>query len=348
VHLISSGFGLPISASEITVRNTAELRAALADLKDGTHLKIAPGEYPGGHHVVGVKDLVIEPLDAAQPPVFKGGNTAWQFSRCARLALRGIHITGQTSNGLNLDDGGVLDQLVEGILIENIQVSDIGPQGNHDAIKCSGLKGLTIRDCRLSGWAGQGIDFVGCHDALITGCQFEGKEGFSASAGIQLKGGTANVVVEKCRFINGGERPINAGGSTGLPYFRPLGALYEAKGLVIRDNIIEGSSCAVAFVGLDGADFSGNTVLFPQRWLFRILQETTEPGFAPCRKVVIKNNRFVFRRADIRSDVNVGDGTEPGSFVFEGNHWFAEDKPEASKPQLPSQETGGVYGKDPR
>ncbi|MBL9116277.1 MAG: right-handed parallel beta-helix repeat-containing protein [Verrucomicrobiaceae bacterium] len=337
-----------LPAAEVTVRTSSELQASLADLKDGTRLKIASGEFPGGYHVSGVKDLVIEPLDPAQPPVFRGGSSGWHFSRCDRLTLRGIRVTGQKVNGLNLDDGGKADQPVEGILIENVEVSDIGPQGNHDAIKCSGLNKLTIRNCRISGWGGQGIDFVGCHDSLITGCHFEGKDGFSASAGIQLKGGTSQVVVEKCRFIHGGERPINAGGSTGLPFFRPPGALYEAKELIIRNNTIEGSSCAVAFVGVDGAEFSDNTVLFPQRWLFRILQETREPGFAPCRKVLIKNNRFVFRRADLRSDVNVGEGTEPGSFVFEGNRWFAEDRPSASKPNLPAQETGAVYGTDPR
>ncbi|MCB1091974.1 MAG: hypothetical protein KDL87_10605, partial [Verrucomicrobiae bacterium] len=178
--------------------------------------------------------------------------------------------------------------------------------------------------------------------------RFIGREGFSATAGVQLKGGCSEITVEKCHFTDAGERPLNLGGSTGLEYFRPQEAKYEAASLIARENVIEGSLCAAAFVGVDGAEFTDNTLLYPQRWIFRILQETTAPGFVPCRKVRIAGNRIVFRRSQIRSDINVGAHTAPETFTFEGNHWFAEDRPEASKPQLPVEESGGVYGKDPR
>jgi hypothetical protein len=64
--------------------------------------------------------------------------------------------------------------------------------------------------------------------------------------------------------------------------------------------------------------------------------------------VRIADNRIVFRRGDLRSDLNIGPGTEPPSFVFERNRWFAEDKPTASRPTLPSAEKDGYYGQDPR
>ncbi len=335
-------------AGEIVVRDAPGLRDALRDLQPGTVLKIGPGEYPGGHHVSGVAKLTIEALDEKNPPVFKGGSNGWQFSRCAGLTLRNLRITGQSDNGLNLDDGGQLDQPVIGITLDRIEVSDIGPSGNHDGIKCSGLDQLTIRACTITGWGGQGIDFVGCHRALITGCRFIGKPGFTASAGIQLKGGTSDVVVEKCHFTNAGDRPVNAGGSTGLAYFRPPGVKHEAARLVVRENTIEGSQCAAAFVGVDGAEFTGNTILFPTKWIFRILQETREPGFAPCRNVLLKDNRIIFRRSQIRTDLNIGDATAPKTFRFENNRWFAEDQPQASKPSLPVAEKGGGYGLDPR
>lgn len=336
------------AADEIIVRDADSLSAALRDLKPNTTLKIAPGGYPGGHSVSGVEKLTIEALDPKNPPHFKGGGNAWHFSRCKDLTLRNLRISGQTGNGLNLDDGGDLANTITGITIERVEISDIGPTGNHDGIKCSGLDKLTIRDCTITGWGGQGIDFVGCHHSLITGCRFIGKEGFTASAAVQLKGGTSDVIVEKCHFTNAGERPINLGGSTGLPYFRPQGAKYEAASLIVRDNIIEGSLCAAAFVGVDGADFTGNTILFPTKWIFRILQETREPGFVPCRNVFIKDNKIIFRRSQVQIDINIGGGCEPETFRFENNHWFAEDRPDRSMPKLPVQEKDGVYGVDPR
>ena len=169
-------------AADVTVRDAASLQAALRDLKPGTTLKIAPGTYPGGLSTTGVDDLTIEALDPAGPPVFEGGNSGWQFSRCQGLTLRHLRFRGPKVNGLNLDDGGQRGSPVKGITLEHVDVSDIGPTGNHDAIKCSGLDGLTIRNCLITGWGGQGIDFVGCHKSLVTDCRFVGKPGFSASA----------------------------------------------------------------------------------------------------------------------------------------------------------------------
>jgi hypothetical protein len=99
---------------------------------------------------------------------------------------------------------------------------------------------------------------------------------------------------------------------------------------------------------VDGAEFVDNTILYPEKWIFRILQETNADGFSPCRNVLIQNNKIVFRRSQINVEINVGGGTEPKSFRFVQNQWFAEDKPAASKPNLPSVEQVGIYGQNPR
>ncbi len=339
---------LPLPAQEIAIQDNQQLKSALKFLKPGATLKLAPGEYSGGHSVSGIERLTIEAADSSRPPHFAGGSSAWHFSRCEGLTLRHLRVSGQSGNGLNLDDGGQLTSLVKGITIENCDISDIGPKGNCDGIKGSGLSGLRIRDCTISGWGGQGIDLVGCHQSTISGCRFVGKDGFSASAGVQLKGGTSEVTVEKCHFTNAGERPINVGGSTGLPFFRPQGVKHEAQSITVRNNTIEGSSCAAAFVGVDGAEFTGNTILYPEKWILRILQETQLPGFVPCRNVLVKENRIIFRRSKVQTEINIGGGTAPETFRFEGNQWFAEDRPQTSKPKLPVVEQGGGYGVDPR
>jgi hypothetical protein len=337
-----------LGARVVEVDGPAALDAALRDVREGDVIRIAPGNYPGGRHTEGKFRLTVEASDPADPPRFHGGNTGWHFTRCVGLTLRNLRFVGARRNGLNLDEGGPGLPLAGGITLEGVTVEDVGPDGNHDGIKGSGLEGARFRNCVVRGWGGQGIDLVGCHRSRITGCRLEGKVGSPGTAGVQIKGGSSEIVVEGCRFVSAGERPLNVGGSTGREYFRPPGAGWEAKDIVVRDNVIEGGACAAAFVGVDGARFEGNTVLFPGRWLFRVLQETTGPEFAPCRNVVVRENRVVFRRRDLREDVNVGPGTAPETFRWEGNAWFAEDRPEASRPGLPGEETGGSYGTDPR
>jgi len=330
-------------AEVIEIADGAALVKALKSVGDGDVFKIAPGKYPGGHYVSNVARLTIEAADASDRPVFEGGNQAWHFSRTPGLVLKNLVVRGQSGNGINLDDGGKMDEPVPGIRITGVRVEDIGPKGNFDGIKCSGLRDLEIRDCEIEGWGGQAIDFVGCRDALISGCTFTGKEGFSQHTGPQFKGGCENITIEKCHFVNAGERPIQAGGSTGMDFFRPPGAKYEARGIIIQDNLIECGLCPTAFTGVTDVEFRRNKIMRPEKWIFRILQETQEEGFKPCGDVRITDNEIVFRRAQVTTEINIGERTAPESFTFARNRWLAEDQPARSKPRLPTEEKDGRY-----
>lgn len=336
------------TARVISVDSDQTLADALTQLQDGDTLQIMPGRYRGGWQVQGIANLTVEAAQATKPPIFEGGNLAWQFSRCSHLTVRNLKAKGQRSNGFNIDDGGKRDQPVEGTTLENLEVSEVGPQGNHDGIKLSGLIQLKVLHCKISGWGGQAIDMVGCHQVAVERCELIGKDGFSQNSGIQCKGGSSQVVISQCFFRNAGQRPINAGGSTGLDYFRPVDARYEAKDITIQSCMFFGSPCACAFVGVDGAKFLGNRVNYPEKWIFRVLQESTDERFVPCRNILITDNRFIFHRDVVSTAVNVGPGTLPDTLQFRGNHWYAEDRPAASRLPLPVEETDGQYGVDPR
>ena len=136
---------------------------------------------------------------------------------------------------------------------------------------------------------------------------------------------------------------MNMGGSTGMDYFRPPGALYEARALIVRECVFEGSLCAAAFVGLDGGEFSENTILYPEKWIFAILQQTRAEGFAPCRQVVVRGNRIVFRRAQVAIDVNIGPD-RPRRHLSLPEIGGCRDRPAASKPKLPVAEAAANTG----
>jgi hypothetical protein len=315
-------------------------------------VRIAPGNYRPGVNVANVhgtpeQPILIEGLDPRSPPRFEGGNEAWHLSDVSHLELRWLHFIGQHGNGINLDDGGTFDTPSHHITFAHLQVEDTGPNGNFDAIKCSGVDDLLIRNCRVAGWGGQAIDFVGCHHAEIARCRIIGKPGFSQHTGPQFKGGSSDVWIHHCRLENAGPRPIQAGGSTGLEFFRPQGAPYEATRIRIEDNVIVGGECAVAFTGTSECECRFNTIVRPEKWVFRILQEQNGARFVRCGHNQFSNNIVVFERSKVKTIVNMGPDTEPKTFEFRGNHWFASDAPDRSHPDLPAEETEGVYGVDP-
>lgn len=335
------------------VADDTALRAALRQARPGTRILIAAGRYAPGvflrdMHGTAAAPTVIEGEDPKNPPVFEGGGTAWQLSDCSYLTLRNLSVRGQRHNGINIDDGGTFDTPAHHLVLEDLRVAEIGPSGNFDGIKLSGVDDFVVRGCTVEGWGGQAVDMVGCHRGVIEGCTFRGRKGFSQHTGPQAKGGSSDITIRRCLFVEAGGRAVQMGGSTGMAYFRPPGARYEAKNIRVEGCVFVGSDAPVAFTGADSSVFRYNTIYRPTRWILRILQETTAPGFVPCRRGRFEHNLIIFRRSELSTWVNIGPNTQPESFVFARNWWFCEDRPETSKPVLPATETGGVYGIDPK
>lgn len=335
------------------VHDDEALRRAVAGAQAGWRIVLAPGTYRAGVYVRDLRGaadapIVLEGADPKDPPVFEGGQLGLHLSDCAHLTLRNLVVRGQSGNGINVDDGGTFDTPSHHITLEAVRVADIGPTGNRDAIKLSGVDDLRVIGCTVEGWGGQGIDMVGCHRALVEACTFRGKPGFGQQIAVQAKGGSSDVTVRGCTFLDVGQRGVNLGGSTDPKVFRPRGARYEAKDVTVEGCRFVGGMAPVAFVGVDGATVRYNTIYRPEKWVLRILQENTSAEMVPSRNGRFERNLVVFGSAPARSVVNVGPGTEPGSFVFKENLWFCDDQPARSRPQLPATEQGGVYGADPR
>ena len=337
-------------AARIRVSGPAELRGALSRLKPGDTLLLAPGEYGNGYSIRGLSGtvkarIVIKGSDPRRPPTFTGGNQALHLIDCNHLTLSNLAVRGCRLNGINIDDGGSFETPSRGIILENVTISEIGPRGNHDGLKLSGVDDFIVRKCRFEGWGGSAIDMVGCHQGVVEDCQFIGKEGYSQSSGVQMKGGTSEILVHSSFFHNAGQRAINLGGSTGLQYFRPKAGKWEASRITVAGNRFVGGVTPIAWVGAEGGVFRQNTVYLPGKWVLRILQENTAPQFAPCRNGVFQQNLIVFDRR-VTVFANVGPNTAPGSFKFRRNAWFQVDG--RARPRLPAAETEGVYQVDPR
>jgi len=335
----------------VRVSDDVALRQALTRVRAGETISVAPGRYRGGlslRNRAGRADapIVIQGSDSNRPPVFRGGALWIHLSDCSYVALRNVVAEGFPGNGLNVDDGGSFETPAHHVLLENVTVRDVGPRGNRDGMKLSGVDCFVIRKCRVEGWGGSSIDMVGCHQGLIEDCTFVAKRGFQQATGLQMKGGSSEILVQGCFFDGraGGGRAVNIGGSTGLRYFRPKVQDYEATKITVAGNRFVGSHAAVAWATARGGRAHHNTIYQPQRWGLRILQEQPVGPFQACHGGVFENNLVVYGR--VVSVVNIGPNTAPRTFVFRRNAWYrAGDR---RPPRLPAAEADGVHGLDPR
>jgi hypothetical protein len=336
------------------VTTSDELARALRDAKAGSIITLSPGIYRGGISAQGLKGtdakpIVVRSADSDKPATIQGGASGIHLAEVAYLVLENLVFENATANGLNIDDGGV-NGASHHVTLRNLQIRNVGSNGNHDGIKLSGLDDFRVTACEVERWGtgGSGIDMVGCHRGLIESSSFRHWGDELAANGVQTKGGSSQIEVRGCRFEHAGSRAINLGGSTDEAYFRPIDAKSEASDITVTGCTIIGSMAAVAFVGVDGAVVRGNTIYRPKRWVMRILQENQSPRFTLSARGRFVENVIVFRSDELATAVNIGPHTDAKTFMFEGNQWFCTDRPDRSRLNLPVEETRGRYGEDPK
>ena len=340
------------AAAERVVRDRAELDAAARRAQPGDRILIAPGEYPAAYIVArGLpgRPIEIAALDPSRPPVFSGTiyapGCAWLSFR--NLAMRGAG--GASFNAINADDSGGRGGAV-GLVFENVSfhVED----GN--ALKLAGVDDFTIRSCRFDAWRGTAVALVGCRRGLIEDCRFETQQ--PADHGVQIKGGSSDVVVRGCSFSGPAARWINIGGATSRDLMRPRDAAYEASRVLVERNSIRGGRTAIAFDTADASTASSNTIEDPELFVFRIVHsQPFQPGFSGCRNGRIENNRVSYDSGVIGAIFHLGFGADWRSFRLTGNIW--RDRSGKMPPRwpgwlrwltpsladLPAPETDGSY-----
>jgi hypothetical protein len=320
------------------------IAAAVPTIAPGVRVVIHAGTYAPGAYVSNAKGTASQPIvitgaPGEAVPTIAGGAEAIHFTDATYLVVQDLEVTGQTANGLNFDDGGTIDTPSHHVVIRRVNVHDVA-SGNHDGIKMSGVDDAHVLDSTFNAIGGQMVDMVGCHRVTVARNTFRNGE----TVGVQMKGGSSDDVVTRNVFINAGPRGVNMGGSTGLEFFRPIDAKFEAARILASDNVFVGGDTPLAYVGCDECSAIHNTIVRPNRWAARILQETVDATrFVPSRRGKFLNNVVVVATGISGETVNVGANTEPMSFTFANNLWFHTSNP-SFRPALPVMEAAPVYG----
>jgi hypothetical protein len=336
------------------VSTTAQFSTALAAAGVGDQIILQPGVYAGGHYRANLQGVVIRSADPANPAIIDGGGNGIQLSDAANVTISDLVFRHQTGNGLNIDDGGTFDTPATSLTLRNITVRDIVTAGNHDGIKLSGVNDFLIENVQVLNWGtgGSAVDMVGCHRGLIQNSSFIHTSAAHAGTTLQPKGGSKDITfrANRIELPRGSGRAVQAGGSTGAPFFRFVDgdSGYEASGIVAEGNVIIGGSSAFSWVNIDGGVFHHNVVSRPGQWVARILNENGGLPIVDTQNGIFQDNAIVYNdtATEFSTAVNVGPETLPQTFAFARNQWLnlANPTPAGSTPGLPTPETDGVYG----
>jgi len=284
-------------------------------------------------------------IQAEEGVIVRSGTSGWHLIQSTYLEISGFTFEGQTGNGFNMDDGGSHESPSHHIIFKDCRFRDINALGNNDLLKLSGVREFEITSCEFENGAagGSGIDMVGCHAGTIRQSQFTNM----GSNAIQAKGGSDSLVIERNFFLNGGQRSINLGGSTGTSYFRPPDAPYEAAYLSVFSNIFVGSIAPIAFVGAVHCHVINNTIITPEKWVVRILQESVDENrFIECGDNSFQNN--LISLGNLSTETNVGPNTRPESFIFRANFWHNTQNRNWTGPQIPVNDPLQRINRDPQ
>ncbi len=327
----------------------ATLAAAGLTLSAGDTAYILDGVYSDGTqfledvHGSSASPIVIM-SSSEYGAIFQGGTEAIHLTNCSHLEIHDLVIEQQTGNGINIDDGGDYTSPTHHITIQNCIFRNMAGTGNNDLLKLSGLDSFKVSLCSFINGSpgGSGIDMVGCHYGVIEDNYFDQ----AGTSGIQAKGGSQHILIQRNVLKNMGQRALNLGGSTGLQFFRPplsdpIDSAFEAADLLVYTNIFIGSWAPIAYVGCVRVKVVNNTIYEPENWVIRILQETTEPGFLSCSDNEFRNN-IIYLSQDL-TEVNIGPNTQPATFIFTNNLWYNASSNSWS-PALPVTDSNQVLG----
>ena len=124
----------------------------------------------------------------------------------------------------------------------------------------------------------------------------------------------------------GSGRAVQAGGSTGTPFFRFVDgdSGYEANQIVAEGNAIIGGSSSFSWVNIDGGVFHHNVVSRPGHWVARILNENGGLPIVDTQNGTLQDNRIVYNdtASEFSTAVNVGPETLPNTYTFARNQWL--------------------------
>ncbi|MCH7546339.1 MAG: hypothetical protein IID30_08050 [Planctomycetes bacterium] len=319
-------------------------------------LQAKPGDeiilMPGTHRAVTIKNLrgtkrrpiIIRGLDAKNPSIIDAKTYGIRLVRPRYVNLSDLNIVGALVNGILIDnsappgkarkpdEGKEPDEPYGNIILKNIHVERTGVRGQRHAIFLIGMANIRIEACRITGWAGSGIEIVGCTEITIRETTFTGLKDFAQLSGVRIRAGSTNVEVSTSRFENCGLSGVCVGGASNLNEFFPKpdpkaqeGSIYEARQVRIDRNTFLGGATAITMTHCERAEIWRNTIIRPEYYVFCLLQTHNNELVGPTRRCTIGGNLISWQKEDLVKFFLIDDEVDLKTLKMDPNLWWTNE-----------------------
>jgi hypothetical protein len=331
-----------VNAGQHIVRAGTDWSLLAGKVKPGDEIVLLPGEHRGvtleSIHGTVEQPIVIRSVDADHIAVIKADLYGIRLRNPRHVEIRDLKITDAKINGIVLEGrakGAAAEEEASAdppghVTIRNVAVLNTGPEGLRHAIDVERLSHVTIRDCRISAWAGSGIEIIASSNVTVRDTGFSGRENFTQLSGVRVRAGSERVFVDRCTFIDAGDQAVCIGGESEMEDFRPApaedaqpGTLYEAAHVQVTRCIMVRGRSAVAFVNCRHASVRNCTIVRPQRAVFSIRNEQTDPRFGGTRQSSIGSNLIVWKPGDVEMITHLAGGADVSGISLEQNLWWS-------------------------
>ena len=343
--VLAQALGATSFAATTTVYNVTQFKNALNAAGPGDRIYVAGpgagGSYTsrvwvsGRHGAAGnmIEVVALDPTDRAMFTV--QDDSCITFYNCSYIMVDGIMAQGagtSTSAGNNIEFPNS-----HHMILKNSYSGPTTNTGNADGLKFADSNNILVYRCSVEDWGaggGSAVDLIGTTDSLMMRNRFIYHPVGSSSHSFAPKRDSVHMGFYKNYFEDGGGRAQQFGGCCAS-----VGP--EAWDQVSMGNVIENSEASVAYVSCTDCLFSYNTLIEPESYVMRILNES---GYGSDYNT-FKRNLVYYGNITVQG---IGSGNNAASFTYERNYWYKWTNPGSSIPTLAAPEIDPAGGINPQ
>ncbi len=330
------GLSMPAAAAQYLVRPGDDWSKLKERLKPGDEVILMPGTHRGARFddLCGEpkNPIVIRSPDPKTVSTIVADDVGILLRRPKWVRIENIVISDARRAGIVI--AGDAEGRATNISLLNVYVAKTGDFAEKAGISIDQTDHMTLKDCRIEAWYQSGVHISASTDIALSAVQFVGGANTPDEYGVAIDGGSASVILERCRFSPGIGTAIAIGlAETGVlpaPLTLKEGEKptprFLAEGITVERAIVKRAKRFVAFGSCANTLVRANTIIDPET-AYAVLEPPI--GFAHITGSSFLANLITWLPGTLKKFSTIAGGADAKGLSVEANLWNSAELPAA-------------------